>query len=154
MSVLIYKICCPISYDIKYIGQTTSDLGKRLKQHISKPTGNSMYNFFKDCDTKGFTPIIERIESVSFEEANAKEQYWIDLYRNNGVKLLNGNQKVNTKINLFDKKRDISLPKRFNSEDVKKWQEQANLTTGGNLTLWMENALNNAVKKQNVKSKQ
>ena len=29
------------------------------------------------------------------------------------------------------KKRDISLPKRFNSEDVKKWQEQANLTTGG-----------------------
>lgn len=26
------------------------------------------------------------------------------------------------------KKRDVSLPKRFNSEDVKKWQEQANLT--------------------------
>lgn len=56
--------------------------------------------------------------------------------------------------NMEKKKRDISLPKRFNSEDVKKWQEQANLTTGGNLTLWMENALNNAVKKQNVKSKQ
>ena len=55
--------------------------------------------------------------------------------------------------NMEKKKRDISLPKRFNSEDVKKWQEQANLTTGGNLTLWMENALNNAVKKQNVKSK-
>lgn len=45
------------------------------------------------------------------------------------------------------KKRDTMLPKRFASEDVKKWQEQANLTTGGNLTLWMENALNNAVKK-------
>ena len=52
------------------------------------------------------------------------------------------------------KKRDVSLSKRFNSGDVKKWQEQANLTTGGNLTLWMENDLNNAVKKQNVKSKQ
>lgn len=51
------------------------------------------------------------------------------------------------------KKRDTMLPKRFNAEDVKKWQEQANLTTGGNLTLWMENALNNALKKQNVKSK-
>jgi hypothetical protein len=49
------------------------------------------------------------------------------------------------------KKRDTMLPKRFNLEDVKKWQEQANLNTGGNLTLWMENALNNAVKKQNVK---
>ena len=60
-----------------------------------------------------------------------------------------------TKTELMEKKkRDVSLPKRFNSEDVKKRQEQANLTTGGNLTLWMENALNNAVKKQNVKSKQ
>lgn len=52
------------------------------------------------------------------------------------------------------KKRDTMLPKRFASEDIKKWQEQANLTTGGNLTLWMENALNNAVKKKDVKSKQ
>ena len=52
------------------------------------------------------------------------------------------------------KKGDTMLPKRFNSEDVKKWQEQANLTTGGNLTLWMKNTLNNAVKKQNVKPKQ
>jgi len=52
------------------------------------------------------------------------------------------------------KKRDTMLPKRFASEDIKKWQEQANLTTGGNLTLWMENTLNNAVKKQNVKYKQ
>ena len=51
------------------------------------------------------------------------------------------------------KKRDTMLPKRFASEDIKKWQEQANLTTGGNLTLWMENTLNNAVKKQKVKSK-
>jgi hypothetical protein len=61
---------------------------------------------------------------------------------------------VKEMFNMEKKKRDVSLPKRFNSEDIKKWQEQANLTTGGNLTLWMENALNNAVKKQNVKSKQ
>lgn len=46
---------------------------------------------------------------------------------------------------MLKKKRDVSLPKRFNSEDIKKWQEQANLTTGGNLTLWMEKTLNNAV---------
>jgi len=55
---------------------------------------------------------------------------------------------------MIKKKRDVSLPKRFNSEDIKNWQNEANKTTGGNLTLWMENALNNAVKKQNVKSKQ
>jgi len=39
MKVLIYKICCPISLEIRYIGQTTSTLEKRLKQHLSKPTG-------------------------------------------------------------------------------------------------------------------
>lgn len=143
-----------MSLDIKYIGQTTSDLDKRLKQHISKPTGKGMSIFFDNCQINGFVPIIERVEAISIEYANIREQYWIDLYRGNGVVLLNGNQKVNTKINMFEKKRDVSLPKRFNSEDVKKWQEQANLITGGNLTLWMENALNNAVKKPNVKSKQ
>lgn len=52
------------------------------------------------------------------------------------------------------KKRDVSLSKRFNTEDVNKWQEQANLTTGGNLTLWMENTLNNALKNQDIKPKQ
>ena len=52
------------------------------------------------------------------------------------------------------KKRDTMLPKRFNTNDIKNWQNEANKATGGNLTLWMENALNNAVKKQNVKSKQ
>ena len=51
------------------------------------------------------------------------------------------------------KKRDTMLPKRFNADDIKNWQNEANKTTGGNLTLWMENALNNAVKKHNVKSK-
>ena len=30
------------------------------------------------------------------------------------------------------KKRDVSLPKRFNSEDVKKWQEQANFKLNSN----------------------
>ena len=51
------------------------------------------------------------------------------------------------------KKRDTMLPKRFSADDIKNWQNEANKTTGGNLTLWMENALNNAVKKHNVKSK-
>ena len=68
--------------------------------------------------------------------------------------LIDTTNEINIIEEMEKKKRDVSLPKRFNSEDVKKWQEQANLTTGGNLTLWMENALNNAVKKQNVKPKQ
>jgi hypothetical protein len=45
------------------------------------------------------------------------------------------------------KKRDKVLNKRFNADDVKLWQEQANLQTGGNLTLWIELRLNEAAKK-------
>lgn len=61
---------------------------------------------------------------------------------------------VKEMFNMEKKKRNTMLPKRFNSDDIKNWQNEANKTTGGNLTLWMENTLNNAVKKQNVKSKQ
>jgi hypothetical protein len=45
------------------------------------------------------------------------------------------------------KKREKMLPKRFNENDVKQWQNAANLSTGGNLTLWMELRLNEAAKK-------
>jgi hypothetical protein len=45
------------------------------------------------------------------------------------------------------KKKDTVLNKRFNSEDVNKWQKAANNFTGGNLTLWVELRLNEAAKK-------
>jgi len=44
------------------------------------------------------------------------------------------------------KKRDKMLPKRFDSEDVSRWQAAANEEIGGNLTLWMELKLNAASK--------
>lgn len=43
------------------------------------------------------------------------------------------------------KKKDVAVNRRFNSEDLKNWQEQANLITGGNLTLWIEITLNKQV---------
>jgi len=51
------------------------------------------------------------------------------------------------------KKRDTPITKRFNGEDVKEWQKQANETTGGNLTLWIELTLNNSIKKKSFKPK-
>ena len=44
------------------------------------------------------------------------------------------------------KKKDSVLNKRFNSDDVNNWQEAANNSTGGNLTLWIELRLNEAAK--------
>lgn len=43
------------------------------------------------------------------------------------------------------KKKDELLCRRFNSSDTAAWQEAANKTAGGNLTLWMELRLNEAV---------
>ena len=40
------------------------------------------------------------------------------------------------------KKREKVITRRFNADDVDRWQEQANLQSGGNLTLWIENTLN------------
>ena len=42
------------------------------------------------------------------------------------------------------KKKDTVLTKRFNSDDVNNWQEAANNSIGGNLTLWIELRLNEA----------
>jgi hypothetical protein len=43
------------------------------------------------------------------------------------------------------KKKDVAITRRFNSKDLNDWQEQANLSTGGNLTLWIELVLNKEV---------
>jgi len=43
-------------------------------------------------------------------------------------------------------KKDTRLNNRFRSEDVAKWQLQADKQTGGNLTLWIELTLNKNAK--------
>ena len=45
------------------------------------------------------------------------------------------------------KMRDKSITKRFNSNDIKKWQAAANKEAGGNLTLWIELILNKEIGK-------
>lgn len=52
------------------------------------------------------------------------------------------------------KTRERSLTKKFNTDDVNKWQEQANENTGGNLTLWIELTLNKAVRQQIKENKE
>jgi len=37
------------------------------------------------------------------------------------------------------------LGRRFEVEDMRQWQENANYESGGNLTSWIENRLNRAV---------
>ena len=39
------------------------------------------------------------------------------------------------------------LPKRFDEEDIKRWQQVADKETRGNLSLWMDIVLNKAADK-------
>lgn len=44
------------------------------------------------------------------------------------------------------------LSKRFNPTDAAKWQNQANIECGGNLTLWIEKTLNNEIYDKEMKA--
>ncbi len=45
------------------------------------------------------------------------------------------------------KKRDTQLNRKFNKQDIERWQECANKETNGILTLWIENKLNSEIPK-------
>jgi hypothetical protein len=42
----------------------------------------------------------------------------------------------------YKKNRDTQKNQRFNSQDLARWQKHANSTTGGNLTMFMEESCN------------
>ena len=56
-------------------------------------------------------------------------------------------------LDTIKKKRDKPITRRFNSEDLKNWQKEANESAGGNLTLWIEITLNNHIKQNQKKPK-
>lgn len=88
-TVTIYKIICPISRDIKYIGKTTLILSQRLKNHLQMSSSIAMINWMQSLKRKGLQPIIKKIEYVTSEEANKIEKHYIRKYALSGCKLFN-----------------------------------------------------------------
>lgn len=72
MIFTIYKLSCPVTLDVIYIGQT-NNLPRRLREHKRR---------------FGFKPIAEPIETVSGDPSLA-EIYWIEFYRAAGAPLVN-----------------------------------------------------------------
>ena len=78
----IYKISNDIN-DKVYIGKTESSLEKRFREHCNDAfrqceERRPLYNAMKKYGIEHFT--IELIEECSYENADSREQYWIEFY--------------------------------------------------------------------------
>lgn len=92
-SGFIYKIICPITEKVVYIGKTITPIDNRLKKHISKTKTKIKYNrklsknefwlkniMYENLDNE---IKIEIIEECSISDINDREIFWISEYRKN-----------------------------------------------------------------------
>lgn len=85
----IYQYSCPITLEIKYIGQTT-DIDRRFKQHKYQSRNKLMYAWIHSLEKLRYTPIINIIATAETKEDALKlEQYHIEAACRLGAKLFN-----------------------------------------------------------------
>lgn len=85
----IYSLNCPITGEVKYIGQTRKKLKHRLTNHISDRRKNKKSDWICYLKKKGLKPTIELIDEVGEDEINFWEMHYISLYRSWGFNLKN-----------------------------------------------------------------
>ena len=114
----IYILKDPNTDEIRYVGKT-NNIKARLKDHIrkSKLSKTHKNNWIQSLLVKNQVPIIEIIEEITDNNWGIREQYWIDFYKRNGIRLTNianggigGNlgPLVNEKISKANKGRNFS----------------------------------------------
>lgn len=91
---IIYGLICPISDEIRYIGQTIVPLNRRLTQHkCDKRHNPHKINWINKLNKLGLLEKlkIELLEECDNELLNEREKYWIEKYKDNKlVNLTNG----------------------------------------------------------------
>ena len=84
----IYGLRCPLSGEIRYVGQTIVPLNRRLGQHkCDKRHNPHKTNWINKSYNLGILDNlkIELLEECDKELLNEKERYWIEKYKNNGL---------------------------------------------------------------------
>lgn len=91
----IYKLICPLTYEVKYIGLTKNP-EKRVKSYLKdvrletpNSCGKAVHKWIKELRSKKLMFILRIIEQVTDIEKSNKERYWISFYKNIGCQLLN-----------------------------------------------------------------
>lgn len=88
MKHYIYILIDPETNKIRYVGQTTKNINKRLTSHLSKvrisPNKTTHKNtWIKSLLNKNLKPIIEIIDTVTTDNWKEKEKYYIQEYKKN-----------------------------------------------------------------------
>lgn len=86
----IYTLNHPITNEIRYVGQTCQKLENRLKQHLYCRDKSHKVNWVNSLLKDGLSPkIILLKDNLSKKECNMLEIFYIELYNNSGVRLVN-----------------------------------------------------------------
>jgi group I intron endonuclease len=90
-NVYIYKLICPTTNEIKYVGKTLR-LEKRRSEHNmfkSKKSLSKVEKWENELISNGYKPIFEVIEICSEHEWEQREIFWIKYFKDNNITLLN-----------------------------------------------------------------
>jgi hypothetical protein len=88
----IYVLIDPISNEIRYVGQTRAKLDNRLTHHLKDKTKTHKTCWLKSLTKIDKVPIIQSLksfETISDEELNKEEIYWISFCKDLGLDLTN-----------------------------------------------------------------
>jgi hypothetical protein len=86
----IYVLKDPRNNKVRYVGQTTRPLKKRLRQHIAEKSSTYKCNWIQSLRRDGVKPIIALIQEVPYyDDWRVWEAFWIKLYRDLGYRLVN-----------------------------------------------------------------
>ena len=110
----IYILRCPISFEVRYVGQTRTSITKRLGGHIYEATNrrknklNHKDNWILKLIKMGHRPIIEILEShkdIELDYILEREKYWIKNLKSR-CRLLNstdgGEYSINNVVTITD----------------------------------------------------
>lgn len=84
----IYGLCDPVTLKIRYVGQTSKSVESRLGQHIFWANHGGHYyvhNWLRSLESAPRIIILDS-DPIDLDEA---ESFWIEHFRNSGVKLTN-----------------------------------------------------------------
>jgi predicted DNA-binding protein YlxM (UPF0122 family) len=87
----IYTLSCPISGEIRYVGQT-NNIQRRLSKHITTSHTNPKTHcqcWIKGLIKKGYKPIIEEVTVCNVNEVDGEERFYISMFRYWGFDITN-----------------------------------------------------------------
>lgn len=90
-NTIIYVLKHPETGEVRYVGKTVKKLKYRLTQHVSdvKRTNTYKSNWIKSLIINNLYPLIEEIDSTSWDKSQELETYYILYYKSLGYNLCN-----------------------------------------------------------------